>query len=68
MASAQRTWQNPDGGIPMAWLVRIALLAGGAVAAWFVAPDAPNYSVVQGMMTVFIIAIAVFAAALIRRR
>jgi len=52
----------------MAWLVRIALLAGGAVAAWFVAPDAPNYSVVQGMMTVVIIAIAVLAAALIRRR
>lgn len=52
----------------MAWLVRIALLAGGVVAAWFVAPDAPNYSVVQGMMTVLIIAIAVFAAALIRRR
>jgi hypothetical protein len=52
----------------MAWLVRIALLAGGAVAAWFVAPDAPNYSVVQGMMAIVVIAIAVFAAALIRRR
>ncbi|WP_421994970.1 hypothetical protein [Roseococcus sp.] len=52
----------------MAWIVRIALLAGGAAAAWFVAPDAPNYSIVQGMMTVLIIAIAVFAAALIRRR
>lgn len=52
----------------MAWLVRLALLAGGAVAAWFVAPDAPNYSVVQGMMTVAIIAAAVFAAVLIRRR
>ena len=35
----------------MAWLLRIALLAGGTVAAWFVAPDAPNYGVVQGMMT-----------------
>lgn len=52
----------------MAWLVRIALLAGGAVAAWFVAPDAPNYSVVQGMMTVAIIAAAVLAAVLLGRR
>lgn len=52
----------------MAWLVRIALLAGGAVAAWFVAPDAPNYTVVQGMMTVAIIALAVLAAVLINRR
>lgn len=52
----------------MTWLLRIALLAGGTVAAWFVAPDAPNFTVVQGMMTVAIIAIAVIAAALIRRR
>lgn len=52
----------------MAWIARIALVAGGAVAAWFVAPDSPNYSVVQGMATVLIIALAVFAAALIRRR
>jgi len=52
----------------MAWLLRIALLAGGTVAAWFVAPDAPNYGVVQGMMTVAIIALSVLAAALIGRR
>ena len=52
----------------MAWLLRIALLAGGVVAAWFVAPDAPNYTVVQGMMTVAIIAACVVLAALINRR
>lgn len=52
----------------MAWILRIAMLAGGAVAAWFVAPDAPNYTVVQGMMTVAIIAACVVAAALIKRR
>lgn len=52
----------------MAWLVRIILVAGGAVAAWFVAPDAPNYTVVQGMMSVVIIAIAVFIGFLINRR
>lgn len=52
----------------MTWLLRIALLAGGTVAAWFVAPDAPNFTVVQGMMTVAIIAVCVIAAALIRRR
>lgn len=52
----------------MAWILRLALVAGGTVAAWFVAPDAPNYTVVQGMMTVAIIAAAVVAAALIKRR
>jgi len=30
----------------MAWLLRIALLAGSMVAAWFVASDAPNHGVV----------------------
>lgn len=52
----------------MAWIARIALLAGGAIAAWFVAPESPNYSVVQGMATVVVIAAAVLAAALIGRR
>jgi hypothetical protein len=52
----------------MAWIIRVALLAGGVVAAWFVAPDAPNYGVVQGMASVAIIALCVLAAALIRRR
>ena len=52
----------------MAWMVRIALIAGGTVAAWFVAPDAPNYGVVQGMASVVIIAVCVLAAALVRPR
>ena len=52
----------------MAWLLRIALLAGSMVAAWSVASDAPNYGVVQGMMTVAIIELSVLAAALIGRR
>lgn len=52
----------------MAWLLRILMLAGGALAALFVAPDSPNYTIVEGMMTVVIIAVAVLAAALIGRR
>ncbi|WP_424810830.1 hypothetical protein [Roseococcus sp. YIM B11640] len=52
----------------MAWLVRIALIAGGSVAAYFVAPDSPNYTVVQGMMTVLLIAIIVLACVVLPRR
>ncbi|MBY0338027.1 MAG: hypothetical protein K2X11_15540 [Acetobacteraceae bacterium] len=50
------------------WLVRLALVAGGALAALFVARDSPNFTVVEGMMTVAIIAACVIGAALIRRR
>jgi hypothetical protein len=50
------------------WLIRIALLAGGGIAALFVARDAESFGVVQGMMAIAILAVAVIAAALIRRR
>jgi hypothetical protein len=54
--------------VGMGWIVRVALLAGGALAALFVARDAENFSVVQGMMAVAVIAVLVLLAALLRRR
>jgi orotate phosphoribosyltransferase len=50
------------------WIVRILLLAGGAVAALFVAPDAENFDVVQGMAAVAIFAAVVLAVALLSRK
>ena len=41
------------------WLTRIALAIGGVVASWFVAKDAPNFSVVQGVAAMMIIAVVV---------
>ncbi len=51
----------------MGLILRLALLAGGSIAALFVARDAENFGVVQGMMAVAVIAAVVLAAALIRR-
>jgi hypothetical protein len=50
------------------WIVRILLLAAGSIAAWFVSPDAANFSVVQGMVAVAIFAAAVLAVALLSRK
>jgi hypothetical protein len=47
----------------VAWLTRIALAAGGLVASWFVARDAPNFSVIQGIAAMLIIAAVIAAAA-----
>jgi hypothetical protein len=49
------------------WL-RIPLALAGAIAALFVARDAPNFTVVEGMIAVAIIAAVVVALALTRRR
>jgi hypothetical protein len=48
--------------------VRIPLAVAGVVAAWFVARDAPNFGVVQGMVAVALIAAVVVVLALFRRR
>ena len=45
------------------WITRIALALGGVVAGWFVAKDAPNFSVVQGVAAMMIIASVVAALA-----
>ena len=43
----------------VAWLTRIFLMLGGGVASWFVAEDAPNYSVVQGIAAMLLLAFTV---------
>jgi len=52
----------------MGLVVRVLLLAAGAIAALFVARDAPNFPVVEGMVAVLIIAAIVIVAALLRRK
>lgn len=49
-------------------LVRIVLLAAGAIAALLVARDAPNFPVVEGMVGIAIIAAVAIGLALIQRR
>jgi len=44
------------------WIVRILLAAGGVVASWFVARDAPNFGVIQ---MVFALILLTFAVAVI---
>jgi hypothetical protein len=50
------------------WVIRLILVGAGAVAAIFVARDAQNFTVVQGMVAVALIAAVVLAAALFRRK
>jgi len=50
------------------WLIRLVLVAAGAVAALFVARDAENFGVVQGMVAVALIAAVVLAFALTRKK
>lgn len=52
----------------MSWLIRILLVAAGGIAALFVARDAPNFAVVEGMVAVALIAGIVVALALTRRK
>jgi len=49
-------------------LIRIPLLLAGAIAALFIARDAPNFAVVEGMIAIAVIAVVVIALALLRRR
>jgi hypothetical protein len=41
------------------WLTRVLLIAAGAVASWFTARDAPNFSVVQGIVAMLLLALTV---------
>lgn len=50
------------------WIIRLLLIAAGALTALFVARDAENFSVVQGMVAVAMIAAAVLLLAVIRRK
>jgi hypothetical protein len=44
-------------------IVRGLLLISGTVTGWFVARDAPNFSFIQGMMSLVVIAVIVFVIA-----
>jgi hypothetical protein len=52
------------------WIVRTLLLLAGAITSWFVAPDAANFDVVQGIFAVALLAVflllAVFGPSVIR--
>jgi len=47
----------------IAWVVRGLLVASGAVAEWFVAPDAANFEIVQMALALILLALVVFALA-----
>ena len=47
----------------LSWIVRLLLVAGGVVAEWFVSRDAPNFSVVQGIVALFLLVLVVFVLA-----
>ena len=44
-------------------IVRGLLLLSGTVTGWFVARDAPNFSFIQGMVSLVVIAVIVFVIA-----
>jgi hypothetical protein len=48
----------------VSWITRILLLLSGAITSWFVAPEAANFSVVQGAVAIvllaFFVSVAVF--------
>jgi hypothetical protein len=44
-------------------IVRGLLLLSGTVTDWFVARDAPNFSFIQGMVSLVVIAVIVFVIA-----
>ena len=45
------------------WVVRIVMLLAGMVTSWFVAREADNFSVIQGVVAMLLIAFFVLAAA-----
>ena len=47
----------------VSWIVRGLLIVSGTVTGWFVSRDAPNFSFIQGMASLVVIAVIVFALA-----
>ncbi|MFM2151294.1 MAG: hypothetical protein RLZZ187_3600 [Pseudomonadota bacterium] len=50
------------------WLVRLLLLAAGAVTALFLAREAENFAVVEGMVAIALVAAVVMVLAVTRRK
>jgi CHASE2 domain-containing sensor protein len=44
-------------------IVRGLLIISGTVTGWFVASDAPNFSFIQGMVSLLVVAVVVFVIA-----
>lgn len=52
----------------MPFLIRIMLALGGGVTAWFLSPDAPNFAVMQGMLSIGITALILVVLSLFSKR
>ena len=48
----------------LSWIVRLLMIAAGALAEWFVARDAPNFGVLQGAISLLLLVLIVFVLAL----
>ncbi len=47
----------------VSWIVRGLLIVSSAVTGWFVSKDAPNFSFIQGMVSLVVIAVIVMVLA-----
>ena len=47
----------------LSWAVRLILVAANFVAGFFVAKDALNFEIIQGVIAIFLIALVVFVLA-----
>jgi fucose permease len=52
----------------MSLIIRGLLALGSLVTGWLVAEDSPNFGVMQGMLTIAVFAVLVFAVALWPKR
>jgi hypothetical protein len=52
----------------VSWIVRGLLIVSGTVTGWLVSKDAPNFSFVQGMASLVVIAVVVLVLAFWPRR
>jgi hypothetical protein len=43
----------------ISWIVRVLMIAAGAVTGWLVAEDAPNFGVIQMMVTLVLLTLIV---------
>jgi hypothetical protein len=47
----------------VSWIVRGLLVISGIVTGWFVSKDAPNFSFIQGMVSLVVVALVVLVLA-----
>jgi hypothetical protein len=47
----------------VSWIVRGLLVISGIVTGWFVSKDAPNFSFIQGMVSLVVVAVIVLVLA-----